>query len=204
MKKTNYHVILSALFAIFIASLLVLYGPQSEVVNSSNWNTLAAVGIYSVIIFCIIYTFSSPFIKRAEENMQVQQPQANVKDGDILYFYGDYHYGYSRVEELHVISVAEQKVQSKFAFANETGEIVTKWFEGATEFEKPGVAVVYDNGRYNFLDKDCKLILLNWPKNVGEEINDNKLKVFWDDGTINFVDFKKKCLLWKDWKKSVG
>jgi hypothetical protein len=204
MKTPNYRIILPALFSVFIASLLALYGPQKEITEASVKGAFILLSIYSVVIFCIIYTIASFFWKKVDEAQPVVQNQTNVKDGDIFYYYGDYHYGYSRVEELHVISVAEQKVQSKFAFANEAGEIVTKWFEGATDFEKPGVAVVYDNGRYNFLDKDCQLILLNWPKNIGEEINDNKLKVYWDDGTINFVDFKKKCLLWKDWKKSVS
>ena len=201
MKKSiKYIALFSVLISVFVGSLIAL-----NTKDVSNTEMLMIFLKYTGMWFAALFTVSALVsLLVIKDDQPVVQNQTDVKDGDIFYFYGDYHYGYSRVEELHVISAAEKQVKSRFAFADETGEIVTKWFDGATEFEKPGVAVVYDDGRYNFLDKECNLILPNWPKNIGEQINDNKLKVFWDDGTINFVDFKKKALLWKDWKKSVG
>lgn len=152
---------------------------------------------YGIGSFCSI-VFGKP------EEETAEQAGADIKNGDIYYFYGDYHFGYSRVEQLNILDAAHKQVKSKFAFANEEGEIITKWYDGATEFEEPGVAVIYEDGRYNVLDSECNPILLSWPSGIGEQISDGKLKVFWDDGTINFVDCKNKTLLWKDWKKSIG
>ena len=207
-QNTNFISLISKLLAcVAIFFLCFYFSNNTEEVTTSSLLKLFGIGVGAFLVVYFVsfgIGISIQNLVAPQESEEEQAAKEQIKDGDTYYFYGDYHFGYSRVEEIRVLNAAKQEVKSKFAFANEEGEIVTKWFDGATEFEEPGVAVVLEDGRYNFLDNECNIILVSWPANIGEKINDNKLKVFWDDGTINFVDFKKKSLLWKDWKKSIG
>ncbi len=212
-NSTEFFSLISKLLGAVALFIFCLYLMNHEEITSTMppLKLIAgAVGIFFIVyfisygIFSIILGITQSNSSNDDSEELPNTTSIDIRDGDVYYFYSDYHFGYSRVEKVSIINARDKQVESRFAFANEEGEIVTKWYDGATEFEEPGVAIVYDNGRYNFLDNECKPMLLSWPANVGSQISDDKLKIFWDDGTINFVDFKKKSLLWKDWKKSIG
>ena len=168
-----------------------------------SWRQYAMAGLGTFIAsYCVLYLLHLIFGQKDEE-----QVTTNVNDGDVFYNYNDYSHGYSRVERIEVLNAATQQLRSTFAFADKTGEIVTKWYNVATDFIEPGVAAVAEdvNGelRWNFIDENCELLTVNWFYKIAENYSDNKIKVYWNDGTINFLDLKEKKLLWENWKKSV-
>lgn len=161
-----------------------------------------------VLIFLASYLVLAMLSFLFEEKKEDAVDTSGIRDGDVLYYYGDYYHGYSRVERVEVLDAANQQLRSSFAFADKEGEIVTKWFDTATEFVDPGIAVVCEDVKgtpmWNFLNDKCEYMLTTWVHKTSDNIADDKIKVFWNDGTINFVDLKEGKFMWKEWKKSIG
>lgn len=196
---TKTALIFSALIAVFAGIIIMKAEPDL------NWYQYSFDIILAFLApFGVLTMLSLMFEEKKEEPIDT----AGIKDGDVLYYYGDYYHGYSRVERVEVLDAANQQLRSSFAFANKDGEIVTKWFETATEFVDPGVAVVCEDVKgtpmWNFLNDKCEYMLTTWVHKTSDNIADDKIKVFWNDGTINFVDLKEGKFMWKEWKKSIG
>lgn len=190
--------IFSAVLAVIVGIIVMYTNPELHWYQYSLAMVLSFAASYA-ILFMLSLMFEDK-----KENIDT----AGIKDGDILYFYGDYNYGYSRVERVEVLNAVNQDLRSSFAFANKEGEILTKWYPIATEFVAPGIAAVSEEVKgtmmWNFLNDKCELMLTTWVYKTADNISDDKIKVFWNDGTINFVDLKEGKFMWSDWKKSIG
>lgn len=189
-------------FSGFIAAItfmILCWTKPEETWKFYSGFTLLSFVISTVILSLFGYVF--------EDNKQ-ESINTDIKDGDIFYYYGDYYFGYSRVERVEVLDAATQSLRSTYAFANYDGEIITKWYQMATEFLAPGVAAVAEDVKgtlmWNFINTSCEYLINSWVYKIADNITDDKIKVFWNDGTINFLDLKEGKLMWKEWKKSVG
>ena len=189
-------------FSIFLA--IVVCAVCMYVDKGKTWIEYSVLTIAVFLAsYAVLYMLSLIF---EEKNDTIDTN--GIKDGDVFYNYNDYNFGYSRVERVEVLDTATQNLRSTFAFANKDGEIVTKWYQVATDFIEPGVAAVAEDVKgtlmWNFIDENCETLSTMWFYKIADNYSDNKIKVYWNDGTINFLDFKEKKLLWSDWKKSVN
>lgn len=191
-------VIFSCALAIVVGAVMMYTSP-----NLLWYQYALAIILSFTCSYFILFLLSLIFEDKKEE-----VDTSGIRDGDVLYYYGDYYYGYSRVERVEVLNAANQEFRSSFAFANKDGEILTKWYLQATEFVAPGIAAVSEEVKgtimWNFLNDKCELMLTTWVYKTADNISDDKIKVFWNDGTINFVDLKEGKFMWSEWKKSIG
>ena len=199
MKNWNKTALYFSIFLAAIVCIVLMYTDKDK-----TWIQYAVTGIAVFLASYLVLYMLSLLFEEKNETIDTN----GIKDGDVFYNYNDYNFGYSRVERVEVLDAVNQQLRSSFAFADKTGEIKTKWYQVATDFIEPGVAAVAEDVKgtlmWNFIDENCETLSATWFYKIADNYSDDKIKVYWNDGTINFLDFKEKKLLWSDWKKSVN
>lgn len=169
--------------------------------------------MYSIIFticWTICMTIISVYNYRNSVEDESDDSTSGPKDAGVMYYYNDYKNGMCKVERIEYKSLKDlerKNYKTYFGFVNESGELVSKWYVGASDFYESGIAVVeiYDNDGnelFNIINKEGEELSVSWYYSICE-LSGGLFKVGWNDGTINFMNEKGE-LIWKEWKKELS
>lgn len=157
--------------------------------SKSIWLSVSAV--ISVIPFLYYY------LSYLHNNKKSQEEAPGVTYPIIVYGQS-YINGYCKVYKVDSDNIL------KTNYIDKNGDLISNtWYNGGTDFNKFNLAIVknvIDNEIFYYIINDKGTpIITNSFSDIEEYSDDGLCKVYWKDGTINFVDTQGN-LLFSDWK----